>query len=91
MYEGLRFSLVSLWPLVVCCLGEYLSLVHYAHLTSRCSYDTGTIAGIIAMPYWKKEFSTQPDGVTITAAEDSLIVSILSAVSPDYTSCRYPH
>ncbi|EAT83601.1 hypothetical protein HBI56_229400 [Parastagonospora nodorum] len=41
-------------------------------------YDTGTISGIIAMPYWQKEFSTQPDG-SITASEDSLIVSILSA------------
>jgi len=41
-------------------------------------YDTGTIAGIIAMPYWKKEFSTQADG-SLTASEDSLIVSILSA------------
>ncbi|EOA89315.1 Plasma membrane low glucose sensor [Exserohilum turcicum] len=41
-------------------------------------YDTGTISGIIAMDYWKKEFSTQPDK-SITAAQDSLIVSILSA------------
>lgn len=43
-------------------------------------YDTGTISGIIAMDYWKQEFSTQPDK-SITASEDSLIVSILSAVS----------
>ncbi|EDU40664.1 AraJ Arabinose efflux permease [Pyrenophora tritici-repentis] len=41
-------------------------------------YDTGTISGIIAMDYWKKSFSTQPD-FSITASEDSLIVSILSA------------
>jgi SP family sugar:H+ symporter-like MFS transporter len=41
-------------------------------------YDTGTIAGILTMPYWKALFSTQPDG-SITASEDSLIVSILSA------------
>jgi SP family sugar:H+ symporter-like MFS transporter len=41
-------------------------------------YDTGTISGIIAMDYWKKEFSTEPD-LSITAAQDSLIVSILSA------------
>jgi SP family sugar:H+ symporter-like MFS transporter len=41
-------------------------------------YDTGTISGIIGMDYWKKTFSTQPDG-SITASEDSLIVSILSA------------
>lgn len=43
-----------------------------------CRYDTGTISGIIAMDYWKKEFSTEPD-LSITAAQDSLIVSILSA------------
>jgi len=45
-------------------------------------YDTGTISGIIAMPYWKKEFATTTDEngqPQITAAEDSLIVSILSA------------
>ena len=30
------------------------------------------------MPFWKQEFSTQADG-SITASEDSLIVSILSA------------
>jgi SP family sugar:H+ symporter-like MFS transporter len=41
-------------------------------------YDTGTIAGILTMKFWKKGFSTQPDG-SITASEDSLIVSILSA------------
>lgn len=41
-------------------------------------YDTGTISGILAMDYWKKEFSTEPDG-SITASQDSLIVSILSA------------
>ncbi|KEQ78478.1 general substrate transporter [Aureobasidium pullulans EXF-150] len=46
-------------------------------------YDTGTIGGIIAMPYWKKEFSTgytddngMPD---ITSSQSSMIVSILSA------------
>jgi len=41
-------------------------------------YDTGTISGILAMPYWKQSFSTQPDG-EISASQDSLIVSILSA------------
>jgi len=41
-------------------------------------YDTGTISGIIAMDYWKKSFSTEPD-FSITASQDSLIVSILSA------------
>lgn len=41
-------------------------------------YDTGTISGILAMKYWKKEFATEADG-ELTSAEDSLIVSILSA------------
>ena len=45
-------------------------------------YDTGTISGIIAMRYWKDQFSTghMKDGkLDISASEDSLIVSILSA------------
>ncbi|KAJ4302617.1 Plasma membrane low glucose sensor [Kalmusia sp. IMI 367209] len=41
-------------------------------------YDTGTISGILAMDYWKASFSTTPDR-SITASQDSLIVSILSA------------
>ncbi|KAE9981130.1 hypothetical protein Vi05172_g3618 [Venturia inaequalis] len=40
-------------------------------------YDTGTISGIIAMPYWLREFTS--DGKTLTASDSSLIVSILSA------------
>ncbi|KAK5188560.1 Plasma membrane low glucose sensor, partial [Cryomyces antarcticus] len=46
-------------------------------------YDTGTIGGILAMPFWLKTFSTgakdalgQP---TITAQQSSEIVSLLSA------------
>ncbi|KAF2012811.1 glucose transporter-like protein [Aaosphaeria arxii CBS 175.79] len=41
-------------------------------------YDTGTISGILAMDYWLKLFSKNAEH-TITSAEDSLIVSILSA------------
>lgn len=41
-------------------------------------YDTGTIGGILAMPYWQKTFATG-DNTKITPSEDSLIVSILSA------------
>jgi len=52
--------------------------VEYSPLTSHCRYDTGTISGILAMPYWLEHFSTQADG-KLTASEDSLIVSILSA------------
>ncbi|GIZ47883.1 hypothetical protein CKM354_001096200 [Cercospora kikuchii] len=41
-------------------------------------YDTGTISGILAMPYFIESFRTG-DNERITASEDSLIVSILSA------------
>ncbi|KAF2474140.1 glucose transporter-like protein [Lindgomyces ingoldianus] len=41
-------------------------------------YDTGTISGILAMPYWLREFSTEADG-ELTGSQDALIVSILSA------------
>ncbi|KAH7356490.1 putative glucose transporter rco-3 [Rhexocercosporidium sp. MPI-PUGE-AT-0058] len=46
-------------------------------------YDTGTISGILAMDYWRNEFTTgyknsknQPD---VSPSQTSLIVSILSA------------
>ncbi|KAJ9648297.1 Plasma membrane low glucose sensor [Coniosporium tulheliwenetii] len=47
-------------------------------------YDTGTIGGILAMPYWRREFSTgfinPEDGLPdVTASETSEIVSLLSA------------
>lgn len=47
-------------------------------------YDTGTIGGILAMPYWLKQFSTgyiNPDtgGPGITSNQKSEIVSLLSA------------
>lgn len=44
-------------------------------------YDTGTIGGILAMPYWLKTFSTgavdEFGKPAITASQSSLIVSIL--------------
>lgn len=46
------------------------------------SYDTGTISGIIVMPYWKQQFSTgytDSSGPNITTSQESAIVSILSA------------
>ncbi|RDI80355.1 hypothetical protein Vi05172_g9707 [Venturia inaequalis] len=47
-------------------------------------YDTGTIGGILAMPYWRSQFSTgyinRADGLPdVSAGQSSLIVSILSA------------
>ncbi|KAI9784782.1 MAG: Plasma membrane low glucose sensor [Geoglossum umbratile] len=47
-------------------------------------YDTGTIGGILAMPYWRNQFSTgfrnPKDGqLDVTSSQSSLIVSILSA------------
>ncbi|PTD11062.1 putative glucose transporter rco-3 [Fusarium culmorum] len=46
-------------------------------------YDTGTISGILAMPYWQSLFSTgyrdAKGHLNITTAQESGIVSILSA------------
>lgn len=46
-------------------------------------YDTGTISGILAMPYWEALFSTgyrnNEGQLTITASQSATIVSILSA------------
>jgi MFS family permease len=45
-------------------------------------YDTGTISGILAMDHWKELFTTHTDAEgnpVLTADENSLIVSILSA------------
>ncbi|KAH2219502.1 hypothetical protein KXV37_002470 [Aspergillus fumigatus] len=46
-------------------------------------YDTGTISGILAMPYWQELFSTgyrDPTGhPNITSSQSAAIVSILSA------------
>ncbi|KAK0744430.1 high-affinity glucose transporter RGT2 [Apiosordaria backusii] len=46
-------------------------------------YDTGTISGILAMPYWQRLFSTgyvdAHGNPNVTASQESAIVSILSA------------
>jgi SP family sugar:H+ symporter-like MFS transporter len=46
-------------------------------------YDTGTISGILAMPYWQDEFSTgyrdSTGHLNATASQQATIVSILSA------------
>lgn len=46
-------------------------------------YDTGIISGILAMPYWQREFSTgytdSTGNLTVSPAQTSMIVSILSA------------
>jgi SP family sugar:H+ symporter-like MFS transporter len=46
-------------------------------------YDTGTIGGILAMPYWQDQFSTghvnAKGHLDITSSQSSMIVSILSA------------
>jgi len=59
------------WPAI--CIGLFVAFGGVLF-----GYDTGTISGIIAMPYWLQEFATTPDK-TLKASEDSLIVSILSA------------
>lgn len=61
-------------------LQESVSLL----LTIWNSYDTGTIGGILTMPYWLQTFSTgaiDPDtgGPGITSPQQSEIVSLLSA------------
>lgn len=52
-------------------------------LTCFHRYDTGTISGIMAMPYWKDLFSTgyrnASGDLDITTSQESAIVSILSA------------
>lgn len=88
MYTKARssgWSLHGLWWCVIWV--SILAVIPVNYLTRHRRYDTGTISGIIAMDFWKKEFSTQADG-SITAAEDSLIVSILSAVSVKTVSLR---
>ncbi|KAF4162015.1 hypothetical protein CNMCM6936_002663 [Aspergillus lentulus] len=46
-------------------------------------YDTGTISGILAMPYWAETFSTgyrdSTGQLNVTSSQSSAIVSILSA------------
>ena len=48
-----------------------------------CSYDTGTIGGILAMDYWERLFSTgyvnAAGRPTVSPSQVSAIVSILSA------------
>lgn len=50
---------------------------------AACSYDTGTISGILAMDYWMNLFSTgykNPQGhLDVSPSQSSAIVSILSA------------
>jgi len=65
------------WPAIVIGLFVAFGGVLYG-------YDTGTIGGILAMPYWLRTFSTGNfDPATgapiITAAQSAEIVSILSA------------
>jgi SP family sugar:H+ symporter-like MFS transporter len=64
------------WPAIVIGLFVAFGGVLYG-------YDTGTINGILEMPYWKDTFSTgyrDPGGnANVTPAQQSAIVSILSA------------
>lgn len=49
----------------------------YERLQTQC-IDQST-GGILAMPYWTRQFADAENNYEITAAQDSLIVSILSA------------
>jgi len=59
------------WPAI--CIGLFVSFGGVLF-----GYDTGTISGILAMPFWVQQFR-KPGNEGITPSEDSLIVSILSA------------
>nr|OQO18252.1 hypothetical protein B0A51_12583 [Rachicladosporium sp. CCFEE 5018] len=59
------------WPAI--CIGLFVAFGGVLF-----GYDTGTIGGILAMPYWISTFATE-GRTEITPAEDSLTVSILSA------------
>jgi sugar porter (SP) family MFS transporter len=59
------------WPAI--CIGLFVAFGGVLF-----GYDTGTISGILAMPFWLQEFTTTSDQ-KLTTSENSLIVSILSA------------
>lgn len=60
---------------------EPLSTYIFILIVNR--YDTGTISGILAMRYWRDEFSTgfrnSKDEKDVTGSQSAQIVSILSA------------
>lgn len=64
------------WPAIVIGLFVAFGGILYG-------YDTGTIAGIMAMPYWMRTFSTgyvnSKGELDVSAGQASTIVSILSA------------
>lgn len=55
----------------------------WLHKLTLHRYDTGTISGILAMPYWQNEFSTgfrdSTGHLNVDASQTSEVVSILSA------------
>ncbi|OIW29201.1 glucose transporter-like protein [Coniochaeta ligniaria NRRL 30616] len=64
------------WPAI--CIGAFVAFGGVLF-----GYDTGTISGILAMPYWQDLFSTgyvnNKGHLDITPAQSSAVVSILSA------------
>jgi hypothetical protein len=77
------------WPAI--CVGLFVAFGGVLF-----GYDTGTIGGILAMPYWLKTFSTgyTVDGLpAITSSQSSQIVSILvsnSKKATENTRSRVP-
>jgi len=83
---GLPLSLASLSPLEVSSSGMLMTLpseMCLALTDIRNSYDTGTISGILAMPYWQVLFSTgyrnAKGNLDVSPSQTSAVVSILSA------------
>ncbi|KAI5455881.1 general substrate transporter [Mariannaea sp. PMI_226] len=64
------------WPAI--CIGMFVAFGGVLF-----GYDTGTISGILAMPYWQDKFSTgyrdSTGHLNVTSSQSATIVSILSA------------
>ena len=78
-----RYVCCIWWRFVrVCQVNSHSRLICLPTTLTR--YDTGTIGGILAMPYWLNRFSTgaidqTTGGPGISASQQSEIVSLLSA------------
>ncbi|RAO72336.1 uncharacterized protein BHQ10_008348 [Talaromyces amestolkiae] len=76
LFEKPKDSAGKAWPAIV--ISGFVAFGGILY-----GYDTGTISGVIAMPYWTQTFSTgyrdSSGKLNITSSQTSAIVSILSA------------